>query len=226
MKNMQGIVANEAATAICTIEKHVTAKDIADKLGVSRPYVSRCLSDSKPVTELNSEKVALVRKVAKEMGYDPKTAKENRKFYYNGCFHTRVEEQERMKQLRAEGYSNAEIAAKIGRVVITVRRAIGAQPEDMSRMNRVQGQKNRAAKNEQRRVYVATHTVNTFNEVVDQMGEVNRQIVSLTAQQKKLEKQVQEMVPAVKAAAKLSKVQPHELPIANIAAPDPAVPVQ
>lgn len=185
----------------------VTAKMIAEKLGLPTGTVHRCMCKN-PGTH-SQKTVDLVRRTAQEMGYDPKAAMHSKASrekamktiwlrYSN--FETRELETERMIALRAQGYSNAEIAKKIGRCGLTVRKRIGNQNEDMSLANRIQGQKNRAARNAQRRQYVADHTVSTYNGMVTELAEVRGKLI-------KLEDQVVEMKPLAVEAAKIAKVK-------------------
>ena len=198
----------------------VTAKMIAEKLGMNVLTVKACLC--KNARKMSKEKVNLVRKTAEEMGYDPKTARalssrnywaktaEERKakkkakkeaaYLLTHNFPSKESETKRMEYLRAQGYSNREIAQKVGRCTSTVYHRIGAQAEDMSTENRIQGQKNRAARNAQRRQYVADHTVRTYNGLVTELGDVKTKVV-------KLETEVQQLKPAALQAAKISQIQ-------------------
>lgn len=194
----------------------VTAKMIAEKLGMNVGTVRVCMR--KNTLGMSKEKVDLVRKTAEEMGYDPKTvcalssrnywaktaeerkARKEASYLLTHNFPSKEAETKRMQYLRAQGYSNKEIAQKVGRCTETVYRRIGAQAQDMSAENRIQGQKNRAARNAQRRQYVADHTVRTYNGVVTELADVKTRVA-------KLESEVQQLKPAAIQASKISTVK-------------------
>ena len=98
--------------------------------------------------------------------------KKKSRYWYGGCFHTKAEENNRMIELREQGFSNEEIAKKIGRVRETVRRTIGSQPEEMTRKNRVMGHKIIAQKNAARKQYVIDKSVNEYNQLVEEVRSV------------------------------------------------------
>lgn len=194
----------------------VTAKMIAERLGLSVKTVHNCMCTD---TNGRSQKtVELVRKTADEMGYDPKAAngigfrnyhaktaddhkaKKEPVYLLTHNFPSKEAETKRMIYLREQGYSNKEIAQKVGRCYETVYHRIGAQSQDMSLSNRIQGQKNRAARNAQRRQYVADHTVRTYNGLVTELSDVKTKIA-------KLETEVQQIKPAAIQAAKISRIQ-------------------
>lgn len=195
--------------AIAVSANPVTAKMIAEKLGVSTYTVWCCMGETASKRGLSQKMIDLVHRTAQEMGYDPKAAKYSKAtrekavktmWLRHSNFETRELETERMITLRAQGYSNAEIAKKIGRDYQTVRRRIGCQDEDMSLANRIQGAKNVAARNAQRRQYVADHTVSTYNGIVTELAEVRDKLV-------KLEDQAVEMRPRAVEASKIAKVK-------------------
>ena len=215
----------------------VTAKMIAERLGLSESAVHHCLSIN--VGKIPQKTIDLVRKTAEEMGYDSKKAmakgnkmrwertadersakaeakakakaerkeqraaakaKKEADYLLTHNFPSKEAETKRMEYLRAQGYSNMEIAQKVGRCYVTVYRRIGVQAEDMSIANRIQGQKNRAARNAQRRQYVADHTVRTYNGLVTELGDVKTKVA-------KLETEVQQLKPAALQAAKISQIK-------------------
>lgn len=100
-----------------------------------------------------------------------KKKKESR-YWYGGCFHTKAEENNRMIELREQGFSNEEIAKKIGRVRETIRRAIGAQPEEMTKKNHQIGAKIYAQKNAARKQYVIDQSVAEYNKLVEEVRSV------------------------------------------------------
>ena len=103
----------------------------------------------------------------------------NKKFYYDGCFHTRTEERERMRQLRDEGYSNKEIAQKLGRDYRTVLHALGYQPEGITKKNKQIGQKIRAQKSASRKQYVVNEQVTAYNRKIDECKKKRAELAEL-----------------------------------------------
>lgn len=99
--------------------------------------------------------------------------------WFNGCFHTRAEEISRMNELREEGYSNIEIAKKIGRSQSSVLRTIGAQPKEMSEKNRVMARKIDAQKNAARKQYVINKSIEDYNKTVDEVRAVEEHLEKL-----------------------------------------------
>ena len=195
----------------------VTAAMIAEKLGLSKNTVHNCMCAA-DCARYPKKTVDLVRKTAEEMGYDPKEAraagirnyyaktaadrkaKKEAAYLLTHNFPSKEAETKRMIYLREQGYSNADIGRAVGRDYKTVLVRIGKQPEDMSVANRIQGQKNRAARNNQRRQYVADHTVRTYNGLVTELAEVKTKIA-------KLETDVQRIKPDAIQAAKISTIK-------------------
>ena len=119
----------------------------------------------------------------------------NKKFYHNGCFHSRTEEQERMMSMREEGFSNKEIASKIGRDVTTIYKAIGKQPPEMSNKNKQLGRQILSQKIATRKQYVVNKQITAYNSKVDECKQ----------KQKELEALQKEINADKKRVAKLSK---------------------
>lgn len=183
----------------------VTQKMIAEKADAHPVYVSRVLNGN--VAE--GEKKALIQKIASDLGYvnlrsaEAKQAKAQQSAYLSKHnFPSREAETERMNALRAQGCSNKEIANKIGVTVITVRRRIGKQDPDMSKENRNLGQKHRAQRNQERKVYTAKHTVNVYNDAVERLEEIKITLEKVRAEQDSVEKIVEMLKPDVKKAVK------------------------
>lgn len=183
--------------------KIITAKDIAEKLGMKVSAVHRCFM-KKPMGK--AAVVEKVLKTAEEMGYDTRKARGCRtkiaapkpeKFWCNGNFHSHKEEVARMLALREEGFSNAEIAKKIGRDRRCVTKNIGAQPTDMTKANRIHGQEHRAAENARRKAYVESHKVAVHNETVRKVNELTEKMNASMAEIRELRKVHDEMVAAI-----------------------------
>lgn len=148
----------------------VTAKDVAAKLGKSAYSVAWYLGNEQS-KDLQTPTAILVRKTAQEMGYKPRNewtyAERPAKFYWNGNFHTKEEEVARMKELRAQGYSNAEIAKAIGRTRDTVWRSIGKQDPELAKQNVAMAAHIRAQKNAARKQYVLNKPIREYNKKVE-----------------------------------------------------------
>lgn len=142
----------------------------------------------------------------------------NRKFYHNGCFHSREEEQKRMEELRAEGYSNMEIAQKIGRDYKTVLIAIGYQPDGITKKNKIMGQKIRAQKNASRKQYVVNEQVTTYNNKVSECKQKQKELKELQKTVISMEKAIQKDKKRVtKLVQKTVQLPEIELPVVQIA---------
>ena len=100
-------------------------------------------------------------------------------YWFNGNFHTKAEETKRMEELRKQGFSNAEIAKKIGRVYQTVYKRIGKQPEEMSKQNVALGQIIRAQKNAMRKQYVINKPIIEYNQKVEELNKVKAELDAL-----------------------------------------------
>ena len=128
-----------------------------------------------------------------------------------------------MRELRAEGFSNAEIAQKIGRSYETILSNIGKQPEDMTRMNVAEAQHNRAKRNASRRNYVMTHEINQHNELVQQVEKINNSIMEteqnlmhLRREHAAITAKIAENVPRIRKLSAQTGVKMQELPPVQI----------
>ena len=200
---MSMFIASANTNTMSNPVKVITARDIAEKLGMKVSTVHHCFM-KKPLGK--AEIVEKVLKTAEEMGYNPQRARGNHskatetkpeKFWHNGNYHSREEEVARMLDLREEGFSNAEIAKKLGRAILTVRRNIGAQPADMTKGNRVEGVRNRWAKESRRKAYVESHKVTVHNDTVRKVNELTEKMNANMAEIRELRKVHDEMVAAI-----------------------------
>lgn len=196
------------------VDHPVTSEDIAKALGV---YVSTVRKAYSKNSETSEETGRLIRMAGETMGYipghrKPRTIKPEH-FYFNGNYHTKDEETRRMEQLRAEGYSNAEIAKKIGRSYPTVVSRIGVQPIDMSKTNRAFSQAISKQKNEARRLYVRNHKIAEYNAKVEEHNALKAKVqmmeAEITTQKNKIDRvaAVQIQIPAMN----LQNLQPTAL---------------
>ena len=158
-----------------------TTMDIANEFGISRGSVNAILA---PSSKHTGKRAIAIREYAKKNGYDPKIRCYRKKekpehFWCNGCFHTKAEEVARMKSLREEGYSNAQIAKKIGRTIATVRRSIGAQSEELTKMNRIMGRKIYAQKNAARKQYVINKPIIEYNKALEEKKTIEEKLEAI-----------------------------------------------
>lgn len=100
-------------------------------------------------------------------------------YWFNGNFHTKAEETKRMEELRKQGFSNAEIAKKIGRGRQTVYDRIGKQPKEMTMQNIAIGKKIQAQKNAARKQYVINQPIIEYNKKVEEMNKVKAELDAL-----------------------------------------------
>ena len=214
--------AHDARHAI-RAEKRTTPTifELSQAVGCSASVVNNVFLGTRKVSK---ELTAQVLKKAEEIGfvYRPhmkredriafEAAEKERRFSLRYAGFKNVEEQNQyMKAMRTMGYSNVQIARKVGLTDKTVLRRIGSQPEDMSRDNRIAGQKHRAAENQRRRIYVDTHLVRTYNNMVMECGKIREQAAELVSKADELTKEIIKMQPQV-AKATLSTEKPAQLP--------------
>lgn len=188
-------------------EKPVTMRDIAAKLGVSFRTVQRAFAKT---DGRNQEVAQAIRTAAQIMGYipgrsKPRTVKPD-KFWHSGNFLSRDAEIARMRQLRAEGYTNAEIARKLGRSYGTVYNTIGKQDAAMTKMSVQMAGAARAQKSAVRAAYVRNKPIAAYNAKV-------QELTDLRAKVNALETELAAAKPAIdKAAAKVV-----EMPVVALA---------
>lgn len=174
-------------TSASSMNRPVTARDIAAALHLSLNTVTVYLSKK----ERNSATAQRVRDYAEKVGYDPKKALEYGRrykntekpviesYYYNGNFHTKEEEVARMKELREQGFSNAEIAKKLGRGIVTVWNAIGKQDKELTLQNIAMAAHIRAQKNAARKQYVVNKPIREYNAKVEQHNKMKAELNKL-----------------------------------------------
>ena len=114
----------------------------------------------------------------------------NKKFYHNGCFHSKDEETERMLSLRDEGYSNKEIAEKIGRDYTTVLKTIGYQSKELTKKNQMLGKRICAQKNALRKQFVTNKKISEYNKKVAEFKEKQNELELLRTEISKDTKRV------------------------------------
>ena len=169
------------------MNRPITARDIAAALHLNLNTVRVYLKGNGAGATAQR-----VREYAKEIGYNPQMAlkygrihgheiKKTGKvkiesYYHNGNFHTKEEEIARMLELREQGFSNAEIAKKIGRHSVTVFKKIGKQDEEMTRQNLAMGARIRAQKNAARKLYIVNKKVVEYNKKVEKHNKMKAEL--------------------------------------------------
>lgn len=170
------------------IERRVTQRDIAKAAGVSRSTVANIMVGypyDKSYAATTKEKVF---NAMKELGYirhniadrdEPfriKVGKPEEHFYHSGNFHSREEEVQHMRYLRAKGYTNAEIAKKIGRSYWMVWSAIGNQPEEYTKMSKKLSGKRISSANAARRALANRARIDELSEKLAKLDHEGEQL--------------------------------------------------
>ena len=89
-----------------------------------------------------------------------------------------------MEELRARGYSNAEIAKAIGRSYDTILCAIGKQDPELSKQNVAMGAHIRAQKNAARKQYVINKPIREYNRKVEEHNKMKAKVAQMEAELK------------------------------------------
>ena len=165
--------------SIISSRNSVSQRNIAEALGISQATVSYGLKNG----------ISYIVDKAAELGYisesDKVLAKAKHR-YYGGNFTSKEEEVERMKELRSQGYSNAEIAAKVGRSAVTVFKAIGKGDPALAKMNRIRACHHRAEKNRDRRAYIVAKKVLEYYDKKNEYIEALKKAAALKEEVQKL----------------------------------------
>lgn len=206
----------ERLNAIPADAKAKTLRDIADALGISQQTVQNAFCKSAQ-GRLSQSLLSSIQEAAKRMDYVSPMTPEGKKrtqerlnavrqahFWKGGNFHTKEEEVARMRQLREEGYSNMEIAKKIGRSYQTVRKSIGTQPTDMTLHTKAMSGAARTKKTQERKVYVADHTIRAYNDTLQEINTLRNDAKALLEKADSLEKKLVTQLPDVKKAQKVA----------------------
>lgn len=162
------------------MEKLVSMEDIAKTLGVSIHTVKRAYANT---DHRNVELESRIRKAGQIMGYIPGHKKPYKikpaYFWYGGNYHSKADEVARMKQLRQEGYTNQEIARKIGRAYNTVLNNIGKQDPLMTETTRQMAAASRKQKSAARAAYVRNKPIAEYNAKVQEHNELKAKLNAL-----------------------------------------------
>lgn len=177
----------------------VTMKNVAEKLSMPLSTVQNCMNTNPNVNKRYSPNtVSFVRDAAAKMGYvSRKEAVEaNVKTWYGSNFKTKEDMIARMKELRGDGYSNAEIARKIGVSWSTVLRNIGKQDTELSRQNVVMARRIRAQKDAARKQYVLNKPIREYNAKVERHNKMKAEL-------KQMEAELRPQTPMIQQAAQM-----------------------
>ena len=162
------------------MEKIVFLEDISKALGVSIQTVKRAYANT---DHRNSELENKIRQAGQIMGYIPGRKKPHSvtpvSFWWGGNYHNKADEVARMKQLRAEGYNNQEIAQKIGRAYNTVLNNIGKQDPLMTKTTRQMAAASRKQKSAARAAYVRNKPIAEYNAKVQEHNELKAKLNAL-----------------------------------------------
>lgn len=99
--------------------------------------------------------------------------------WYGGNFSTKEAETARMLALRDAGYSNAEIASKIGRDYQAVLRRLGKQDPELTKQNVAMSHHIRAQRNAARKQYVINKPIMEYNRRVEQHNQMKAELNKL-----------------------------------------------
>lgn len=190
------IIMSMPSTASVASVTPITIYDVAAKLNMNLNTVRNYLN---PGCKSKSATVARVRETAKAMGYNPiaikrKNCKHAASVYNhkqqmtpaNSIFASRDAETKAMLDLRSQGYSNRDIAAKCGVCYSTVRNRIGAQPACLTKANHKLCQKIRSAKIKLRNSLAQEQRIREYNAKVEAFNVEAAKLMEQYQQLKKL----------------------------------------
>lgn len=182
---------------------YISAKDIAQRTGYAVSTVYNAL-ESTPNT-LPTATVQKIRNAAREMGYDPTryqpshTGKQNLHAYLkHSNFPSPEIEKERMEILRKQGYTNEEIAQKIGKSYLHVLTKIGTQPKAITQMSYAAAAANRRFRKQLRERY-------QLQGMLDEYIAAEAELEQMKAKESALKAKIVELKPHVDRAGQLDQ---------------------
>lgn len=182
---------------------YVSAKDIAQRTGYAVSTVYNAL-ESTP-TSLPTATILKIRNAAKEMGYDPTryqpshTGKQNPHAYLkHSNFPSPEVEKERMEILRKQGYTNEEIAQKIGKSYLHVLTKIGTQPKAITQMSYAAAAADRRFRKQLRERY-------QLQGMLEEYIAAEAELEQMKAKESALKAKIVELKPHVDRAGQLDK---------------------
>lgn len=160
-----------------------TIQDIADAVGLHIQTVKRAYANT---DKRNGELEAAIRMAGEKMGYVPGNAKPRTEkpvtFYWGGNYHSHADEIARMKQLRDAGFTNKEIARKIGRTYMTVLNNIGRQPAMMTQRSHSLAGTFRTQTTAARAAYLRNKPIADYNAKVEEHNAIKARLHALQAE--------------------------------------------
>ena len=182
---------------------YVSAKDIAQRTGYAVSTVYNAL-ESTP-NRLPAATVQKIRDAAKEMGYNPAryqpphTGKQNPHAYLkHSNFPSPEVEKERMEILRKQGYTNEEIAQKIGKSYLHVLTKLGAQPKAITHMSLTAAAADRRFRKQLRERY-------QLQGMLEEYIAAEAELEQMKAKESALKAKIVELKPHVDRAGQLDK---------------------
>lgn len=188
----------------------VTKNDIARKLNIPISTVRAYLRPGYNGPETKT--VKRIREAASQMGYNSRAVasatavklntSENRlKYPANKIFESREAETKAMMDLRAQCYSNLEIAQKCGVCHSTVKARIGLEPANIASAHRMLAGKIRSAKRQMRLRLASETKLAEYNAKVEAFNAEAAKLIQQYQQLKQLEAAAQKMAVAIKLKA-------------------------
>lgn len=210
------------AAPVAAMNRPVTVRDIAAALHMNPSTVMVYLHK-----DSNTPSVLRVKEYAQKVGYDGKAAQEFnnthwhdarkhaketdvRYYYCGGNFASKEAEVQRMKELRDLGYSNREIARKVGRSNNTVYNAIGPQDPELTKQSHMMASHIRAQKNAARKQYVLNRPILEYNAKVEEHNKLKAEVA-------RMEKELKFKTPSIEKAAQI-KI---DFPLVNLSTLQP-----
>ena len=182
---------------------YISAKDIAQRTGYSVHTVRNAL-ESTP-NRLPTATILKIRNAAKEMGYDPTryqpphTGKQNPHAYLkHSNFPSPEVEKERMEILRKQGYTNEEIAQKIGKSYLHVLTKLGTQPKAITQMSYAAAAADRRFRKQLRERY-------QLQGMLDEYIAAEAELEQMKAKESALKAKIVELKPHVDRAGQLDR---------------------
>lgn len=176
------------------MKKIITAKDIATALNMPISTVRKSLC--KNPGSISYHKVALVREYAESVGYDPKLAAGEwrggrSKYIKESPFNTYSEFVSHCKQLRKNGWTNAEIAKGCGCTHKAILNAIGKQPAEYTAMSIALAGERRVRKNLAR--LERAEALRKKQEAERKRAEISAKIAEMEAREKESVEELRKM---------------------------------
>lgn len=169
-------------TVVVIPGKVYTIADIARIAGTTYSTTRTALVSES--SKVGSNTRSKIRAIAERVGYSPKKRRSCN--YYDGNFGSREEEHRKMRELRKKGFTNPEIAKKIGRHYMTVLHAIGPQPKELTEMSFALAGERRVRRNQLRREIILNQKIKQLEQSQKEVEEINARAAELEAQAQRI----------------------------------------